>query len=62
LGGHINPDLFDKWNDTYRNKTARFGYYNLTASTPVTPVPWGRQLTAEEAQEIVTRCNSYFAK
>jgi pectinesterase len=29
LGSHISPLLFDKWNDTYRNKTARFGYFNL---------------------------------
>jgi pectinesterase len=62
LGSHISPDLFDKWNDTFRNNTARFGFYNLTASSPLAPVPWGKQLTASEAQEIIVRCDSYFAK
>lgn len=28
-GGHVNGELFDKWNDTARDKTARFLYYNL---------------------------------
>lgn len=49
---HIHPDLFDKWNDTYRDHTARFGYSGLTASTPLTPVPWSKQLTDDQVADI----------
>ena len=37
-GDHINPEGFDKWNDTERDKTARF------YETPLLPgrVPWAR--------------------
>ncbi|MDE7163132.1 MAG: pectin esterase [Clostridia bacterium] len=52
LESHISPALFDKWNDTYRDKTARFGYYNLTAES-LTPVPWAKQHTTERASEII---------
>lgn len=51
---HINPDLFDKWNDTYRNKTARFAYYGLEG-TPIAPVDWCNQLTKEQAEKIIDR-------
>ena len=37
LGEHINVTLFDKWNDTYRDKTARFAFANLQ-SLPLSPV------------------------
>lgn len=49
---HISPLLFDKWNDTYRDKTARFGYFELTGA-PLSPVPWSHELSAREAQNII---------
>ncbi len=54
LGEHINPELFDKWNDTYRDKTARFGYYGLTGAD-ITPVSWGKQLTKEQSDNIIDK-------
>ncbi len=63
LGGHIAPALFDKWNDTYRDRTARFGYYGL-GGTQITPVEWGKKLSDEQASEIINtfreRKMSYF--
>ncbi|MGN0804757.1 MAG: pectinesterase family protein [Candidatus Coproplasma sp.] len=56
LDSHISPLLFDKWNDTYRNKTARFGYYNLSGAT-LSPVEWGKELTREQADNIIYRFN-----
>lgn len=47
LGKHINPALFDRWNDTYRNHTARFAYGNLTCENHIDPVVWCSQLTKE---------------
>lgn len=55
LSSHISPLLFDKWNDTYRDKTARFGYYNLVAPFPLTPVPWSKELSLSKATNIITR-------
>lgn len=54
LDKHIHPDLFDKWNDTYRNKTARFGYYNLT-NAELAPVEWGKRLTNKQAEDIIDK-------
>jgi pectinesterase len=55
LGEHINGELFDKWNDTYRDKTARFGYFNLTSENKLAPVTWGKQLTEKQYEEIHSR-------
>lgn len=52
LGGHISPLLFDKWNDTSRDKSARFLYYGLKADFPLSPVKWARELSSDEAQKI----------
>jgi pectinesterase len=54
LDRHISPVLFDKWNDTYRNKTARFGYFNLDCNFEPTPVDWSKKLTKEQAAEIIS--------
>lgn len=43
LGTHIKGELFDKWNDTYRNKTARFAYIGLSG-IEIAPVPWSKQI------------------
>ena len=57
---HIKPELFDKWNDTYRDKTARFAYYNLKCAASPAPVAWCKELTTQQAYEIIERCNAKF--
>ncbi|MDE7301177.1 MAG: pectin esterase [Clostridia bacterium] len=52
LSEHINPELFDKWNDTYRDKTARFAYSGLSGAK-ISPVKWGKELSAEKANDII---------
>lgn len=42
------PDGFNKWNNTNRDKTARFEFYNITANTSDF-VPWAKALTRDEA-------------
>jgi pectinesterase len=44
LDSHINPALFDKWNDTNRDKSARFLYRGLKSPTPLTPVNWSKEV------------------
>lgn len=44
-GRHIAADGFNKWNDTERDKTARFAEY---PSKPVSRVPWSTVLTDSE--------------
>ncbi|MGN0817500.1 MAG: pectinesterase family protein [Candidatus Coproplasma sp.] len=55
MGSHISPELFDKWNDTYRDKTCRMAYRNLSCNFAPAPVPWSRELTQEEAKKILDR-------
>lgn len=62
LGNHINSELFNKWNDTSRDKTARFLYYNLEAAAQLKPVAWARELSADEANYIINRCNGKIKK
>ena len=59
LGGHISPCLFDKWNDTNRDKTARFLYYNLESAAPLAPVKWSRELTAKEAENFRRKAEKF---
>ena len=54
-GRHISPEGFDKWNDTERDKTARFGEYG---DIPSGRVRWGRILTETEKNVLL----SYFNK
>ncbi|MBD5477166.1 MAG: pectin esterase [Lachnospiraceae bacterium] len=54
---HISPELFDKWNDTERDKTARFAYYNLNCNFTPAPVKWSKQLSGDEANKIIARFN-----
>lgn len=65
LESHISPLLFNKWNDTYRDRTARFGYCNLEGSN-LTPVPWANGLSPERAVDIIKAFtalkNKYFDK
>ncbi len=60
LGSHIKRELFDKWNDTERDKTARFLYYGLDCRVEPAPVDWARALSYEEAKKIINRCNAIF--
>lgn len=57
VDGHIFPTLFDKWNDTYRDKTCRMNYYNLTSKNAITPVLWANELTKAQADVIKRRLN-----
>ncbi len=57
LDSHISPLLFDKWNDTCRDKTARFGYCDLKGGN-LAPVPWAQEITPENANDII---NSFTA-
>lgn len=57
---HIKPELFDKWNDTERDKTARFLYYGLDCNFTPEPVKWARELTNKQANEIINACNAKF--
>lgn len=52
--GHLADKLVNKWNDTERDKTARFSYYNLSGYCGH-PEPWAKRLTAEETDKITER-------
>ena len=54
LGEHIKGELFDKWNDTYRDKTARFGYANLNGKK-ITPVKWCGELSEKRVKHLKER-------
>ena len=60
LGSHINGELFDKWNDTERDKSARFNYYKLESVKALAPVPWSRELTKLQADDIINDCARKF--
>lgn len=58
LGSHINPLLYDKWNDTNRDTTARFLHYDLKCDSTLSPVPWSKELTKAQVKEIInTYCD-----
>lgn len=61
LGKHIKPELFNKWNDTARDRTARFAYYNLKCDFEPAPVSWSHALTETEANDIIKHCNEMIA-
>ena len=60
LGKHINGGLFDKWNDTERDKSARFTYFGLECENKLEPVPWGAELTKVQADDIIDECTQKF--
>lgn len=60
-GGHINPQLFDKWNDTERDKTARFSYHGLDCAFTPSPVGWSKALIKDEADKIINICKAKFS-
>lgn len=49
-GRHIIPEGFNKWNDTERDKTARFAEY---PRKPGCRVPWSRELTEQEKEALL---------
>ncbi len=57
LGEHVSPELFDKWNDTYRDKTARFAYCGLKGKE-IAPVKWCKEYDRAQADDII---NSFTA-
>ena len=61
LGKHILPEGFDKWNDTNRDKTARFYEYTKGCSNH-SRVPWSHQLTSSEAKEYLLKFNVFFQR
>lgn len=60
LGKHINPLLYDKWNDTNRDTTARFLHFGLDCGFTPTPVGWMRELTPTQANDIINTCTAHF--
>ncbi len=54
-GAHIAPEGFNKWNDTDRDKTARFAEYPLK---PESRVPWSRVLTEREKDVLLGYFNT----
>lgn len=60
-GAHIASELYDKWNDTNRNETARFAHIGLKSERKLTPVGWGRELTRPEANKIIEYANARIA-
>ena len=60
LGRHINGELFDKWNDTERDKSARFAYFGLKSDKGLNPVAWGKELTEMQANDSINECTRKF--
>lgn len=53
--GHLADKLVNKWNDSERDKTARFSYYNLKGFNG-NAEPWAKVLTSDEAEKLISRC------
>lgn len=62
LDEHINPTLYDKWNDTTRDTTARFAHSDLKCNFPLSPVPWSKELAKETADKISNTYDDYLKK
>lgn len=59
LGSHISVEGFDKWNDTDRDKTARFYEYGSGSDGRVS---WTKALSDKEAEAYIRRAEAYFLK
>lgn len=55
-GKHISRDGFDKWNDTERDKTARFYEYPTVASR----VAWSKSLKQTQLMQLLSTCEKTF--
>ncbi|MDE5942585.1 MAG: pectin esterase [Clostridia bacterium] len=60
LGDHVKGELFDKWNDTSRDKTARFLYYGLKSVQPLSPVSWAKETDGAQAKSIIENLEKKF--
>lgn len=60
IGAHINAALYDKWNDTPRDKTARFRHCGLSSAAALSPVDWSRELSRGETSEIINAADARF--
>ncbi len=60
IGKHINAALFDKWNDTERDKTARFAYGKCDFEGKIAPVGWCKALPDESTNEIISGAKAKF--
>ena len=56
MGGHIKPAGWDNWRNPTNELTARYAEYRSTGpgANPGARVPWSKQLTAAEADQITT--------
>ena len=56
MGGHIKPAGWDNWRNPTNELTARYVEYRSTGpgANPGARVPWSKQLTAAEADQITT--------
>ena len=52
-GSHISKEGFDKWNDTDRDKTARFSEYFSRSADRDGRVPWSKILSEEEKNKLI---------
>lgn len=57
---HVRAELYDKWNDTNRDTTARFLHYGLECDFTPSPVAWSKELTKAQANEVIKKCDGYF--
>ena len=57
---HINRELFDKWNDTERDKSARFYFGGMKFNFTPAPVPWAHELDGAKVCEIINTFNAKF--
>lgn len=55
IGSHVAPALFDKWNDTCRDKTARFSFGGLECGFGLSPVDWADRLSERDIEGIIAR-------
>lgn len=60
LENHVKSELFDKWNDTFRDKTARFSYSGLSCESVPAPADWSKHLTDAEAKKIIVELKAKF--
>ncbi len=61
MENHIHPLGFNKWNNTNRDKTARFYEYGTTYDTS-SREPWAHMLNKHEAQQYLTNYFNFMEK
>ena len=54
ISDHVHPALFDSWENSGREKTARFSYFSVTGAE-ICPPAWGTALREEEETRIRRR-------